>query len=224
MSSLPPIAHPARPATTFWAPPVAVGILVLLLVLCWPRTPPRERRAASLPEPAAAYVLLPQEGQQSYFLSPERMVWPSGQGLGRNQGALDDLDRAAPRHLPDPAYAQPDMFAVWLPVALGVSNAPPELVGLPEAPPLPTATNGLAVILSPGLRRCGFRFEPPAAVWSNPPATARFHVELDDAGLVTHVLAEPLEQRVALRLLEAALFAGRGASAGRGEVQVSWGR
>jgi hypothetical protein len=93
------------------------------------------------------------------------------------------------------------------------------LSGLP-----PTSTGGVSIALAPELQKCGFSFELPDSMATNAPASAIFHVEVDEAGRVIYLLAEPSENPVAARLLENAINLGRATRAGRGDIQVSWGR
>ncbi len=179
-----------------------------------------------MPEPAAAYVLL--DGAKSYGLSPVEFGVTS-HGFEKPIVRLEDLDRTPQRQLPPPVYSDDTRIRAWEPTAQGQgSNVAPDLADWPVASSLvlglPTATNSVVVSLSPGLQHCAFAFDVPFQVSTTAPATVSFHVEVDDAGRVVHLLSEPSENPRSARLVEAAINMGHGAHAGRGEVQVSWGR
>lgn len=195
-------------------------VLVVLLVLLWPRNRHRSAHAHSMPEATAAYVLL--EGS-ALPVNPLGPPWPGSGG-----STLPERLDVATRRLPAPEYTglvDPDP---WQPARLEApSNAVPDLADRAVASVLtglPPATNSLTVILTPGLQRSGFHFAVPPAVASSLSAVARFHVELGGHGEVIHLLSEPCDNPASARLLESALNCGRGTNAGSGQVQVTWGK
>ena len=218
--------RPARSATTFWTPTLLVAALTLLLVLLWPRGH-RHAAARSMPEPGAAYVTV--EGALSGIFDPEGIARHSPQVLNGRSALLDDPESAAPRRLPAPEYLGLGPVANWAPAGLVAgSNALPDLASRPFAAPscagLRPPTNGLQVVLSAGLQRCGFAFEVPPEAVTGAAAVVRLHIETDASGRVAHLLAEPSDNPAGARLIEAAANTGRAARAGIGDVQVSWGR
>lgn len=213
--------HHARSGPAFWLPALGVLGMMVVLVLLWPRN--HRHRAAqphSIPEATASYVLL--EG--SYLLPAGGPWWPGSGG----PALPPERDDTPARRLPLPEYTGLGVMSPWTPAQLGMpSNFVPNLAARPVAAVLtglsPTA-NGLTLSLSAGLQRSGFHFDVPPGVVTSMTAVARFHVELDDKGEVIHLLAEPCDNPASLRLLETALGRGHGMRAGRGEVQVAWGR
>lgn len=219
--------HPARSARAFWTPAVIVLGATAAMLLCWPRGQRRFAGSRAMPEPSAAYVLL--DGAKSYPFSPEKTFPLSGSSVASHFERLEDLERTPRRELPAPIYDAAVGRAAWQPMEWGLgTNPPPDLAAWPVDASLnsglPPATNGLAISLSPGLQRCGFTFNTPFQVTTTTPATVCFHVEVDDAGRVTQLLAGSTENPKAARLVEQALNMGHAAHAGRGEIQVSWGR
>jgi hypothetical protein len=211
---------PARSAASFWLPSGAVLVLTLLLLVLWPhewRTVPRR---VSLPEATASYVLL--DGSvPAVSANPLGNPWP-----GPRATALPERDPVVVRPLPAPAYTGTREVAPWSPVPLRPpSNAMPDLAARPVADLLTGAmrvTNRLAVTLSPGLQRRGFRFDLPPGIETGTPAVVRFFVELDDKGAVSHLLAEPGDNPASRRLLETAVGRGLGSGAGQGQIEISW--
>ena len=218
--------HPARSATAFWTPTLLIAALTLILVLLWPRGH-RRPAARGMPEPGAAYVLV--EGPMSGVLDLEKSFMHSSQEISGGSALLDDPESTSPRHLPAVEYVGAGLVGLWTPaLPAASSNTVPDLAARPIAAPLPTGqrplTNGVEVILSPGLQRCGFHFEVPPAAVTGAAAVARFHVETDAAGRVVHLLSEPCENPSSARLIEAAVNTGCAVRAGFGDVRVSWGK
>lgn len=219
--------HAARSARAFWTPAVIVLGATVAMLLCWPHGQRRFAGSRTMPEPSAAYVLL--DGAKSYPFRPDKTFPLPGQSVASHFERLADLERTPRRALPAPVYSAAAGRSAWQPTELGLgSNPPPDLAAWPVSASLdsglPPATNGIAVSLSPGLQRCGFTFSVPFQMATTTPATVSFHVEVDAAGRVTQLLAGPTENPKASRLVEDALNMGHAAQAGRGEVQVSWGR
>lgn len=176
-----------------------------------------------MPEPGAAYVQVDGAAdlEGSFRHAPQ-------ENNGRS-ALLDDPESAVPRRLPDVAYIGVGAVGPWAPVPPAASaNAVPDLAARSTAAPpmagLQPRTNGIVVVFSPGLQRCGFHFDVPSAAVTGAAAVARFHVETDAAGRVMHLLSEPSENPAGARLIESAINTGRAACAGLGDVQVSWGR
>lgn len=213
--------RPARSAVSFWLPSVAVLVLTLLLLVLWPHEWRSVPRRASLPEATASYVLL-DGSAPAVSANPLGNPWP-----GPRATALPERDPVVLRPLPAPTYLGAREVAPWSPVALRTpSNALPDLSARPVAELLTgvaPVTNRLAVILSAGLQRSGFRFELPPGIETGTPAVVRFFVELDDKGAVSHLLAEPGVNPPSRRLLETAVGRGLGNAIGQGQVEISWG-
>ncbi|MEI8242999.1 MAG: hypothetical protein WCI17_07000 [bacterium] len=206
----------------YWLPAVSVLAMALVLVLLWPHNRRRGAHARSMPEAAASYVLL--EG--SYLVLPGNPLgnpWP-----GPGGGSLPEREDVTTRRLPAAEYTGLGIMSPWAPVPPGVpSNTLPNLAVRPVAnvlTGLPPETIGITVACSAGLQRSGFRFEVPPGVETGLPAVVRFQVELDDKGDVIHLLADPGDNPASARILETAVSRGHGTRAGRGEVQVSWGK
>ena len=217
--------HPSRSALSFWTPPAALVLATALLVLCWPHARPASV-SPSLPEPSAAYVLF-EGGAQ--WVSPDSMLDPAKHVFDRATTVMEDAAPVAPRNLPAPEYTPFSRVEPWQPdLSMTVPAFTPNLAARPVADVLSGlqsfCTGGVSVALSPGLQNCGFSFELPDSVATNAPASATFHVETDDAGRVIYLLAEPSDNPDAARLLENAINIGRASRAGRGDIQVSWGR
>ena len=154
-----PAAPRLRPAASFWTPPAAVAVLTLVLVLLWPHRP-RRPAAASLPEPAAAFVVA-ESGARSHLMRPDFPIFPDGPGTSPTRSTLEDVTSEAPRRLPAPAFDGVRPPAAWTPATVAAPpNRPPDLARRPVGPVLPqlfaAATGGCEVALSPGLQRCGF--------------------------------------------------------------------
>ncbi len=223
IGTLPDWVHPARRPVRFWSPVATVFGVTLLLILCWPGHRHAETRLNNLPEATASYVLL--EGSYSALPgNPLGNPWP-----GPGSSSLPERDDTIPaRHLPSPKYSGLISLLPWTPAQPAFpSNAPPNLAHRPVTDALTElapAGGGMSLSLASGLQRAGFHFDLPADLPTNHPVDARFYVELDNSGSVVHLLAEPSDNPVAARLLESAISKGRGARAGGGQVQVSWGK
>jgi hypothetical protein len=214
--------RPARSAAAFWLPSVAVLVLTLLLLVLWPHEWRSVPKRASLPEATASYVLL-DGSAPGVSGNPLGNPWP-----GPRTTALPERDPVVVRTLPSPEYTGARAVSPW---SLAPLRAPAPVVANLALRPVAAvltgvalATNALAVTLSPTLQRSGFRFDLPPGLATTLPAVVRFYVELDDKGVVLHLLAEPSDNPVSSRLLETAIGRGRGTNAGCGQVEVSWGR
>jgi len=201
-----------------------LGILMIFLVLLWPRAHRRPGGTHGMPEPGCAYVLF--EGGMSGASNPERMFRSS-----RSQAGLslsENFDNTAVRQLPSITYGYVGLTGSWSAVRLAAaSNATPDLARKPTGMPVQTdpcpSSPGMQVILSPALQHCGFHFTVPDEAVTGKAAVARFHVETDSSGRVIHLLAEPCDNPTGARLIETAINAGSASCAGFGNVQVSWG-
>lgn len=213
--------HVSRSAPAFWTPSALVLALTVILLLFWPRGPHRSTQLRSMPEASAAYVRI--SGPRGMLPDPSTLdsAW-------RHAAPLDESEGIAPRRLPMPVYLETDTLGRWSPVALDPQPVRlPDLAAWPVSPLLKASapvTNGIAVALSPALLQIGFHFDVPTGVITGQSASVRFHVEVDSAGRVVHLLSEPSENPSGARQIESALFLGRASRAGSGQVQVSWGR
>jgi hypothetical protein len=213
--------HVSRSATAFWTPPALVLALTVILLLLWPRGSHRSAQLRSMPEATAAYVRI--SGPRGMLPDPSTL-----DGTWRHAVPLDESEGMAPRRLPTPVYLETDTLGLWGPVALDPQTVRlPDLAAWPVSPLLDASapvTNGIAVTLSPALLQIGFHFDVPTGVTTGQSASVRFHVEVDGAGRVIHLLSESSENPSGARQIESALFLGRASRAGSGQVQVSWGR
>jgi hypothetical protein len=228
VAARPAWVRPARSAGAFWMPSLLVLGGLLLLLALWPhrlrRSVPRAQPAAMarhmLPEAAASYVLL----KGSYPVrDPLRNHWVSS----ADGAALPESDAAAAPRLPAAEYTGLSAAAAWTPLLIGVPAPPPPSLAERAVPgvfgAIAPQTHAPHVRLSPGLEKAAFRFDLPAGLATNTPATAHFDLELDEKGDVMLLLVEPCDNPAAARLLEAAISRGYGSGTAAGRVTVSWG-
>jgi len=219
----------ARPAVLFWWPVVLLGAFAGGLWLLAPGGHESAgARTLGLPEPGAAYVRLP-EGAQSLYLKLDIFTSPSGLGFGRTQGGLDAREMPASGVRIPPEFL-PAALQESVPLALSAPRLPPPrlfdnpadmLTPMMLAAP---GTNGVHAVLSPGLSRAAFAFELPRTELPPDPGGVRCHVELDDAGRVSHLLIEKDEAPIDAGPIEAAVGRGRGTGPARGTIEIVWTR
>jgi hypothetical protein len=209
-----------------WA--AALVLLLNIVFWClWPRGAYRPVTPPLLPEAGAAYVQVV-VAESPLAMRADRLTQRAGDGL-RLEAALPlALDPPPPPILSPPprreaaAATSPPLPAIPLPSLPApsplVAGPPPPSLPLAPAPPRP------ALRLSPGLRRAGFRFEPPAGVVTGAvPGRARFRIVLDTEGRAAHVLAEEIVADAATaRALAAALRRGTGGTNAVGSIEIEW--